>query len=982
MSKNKQPAKSFRRKTCVIATEIAISLLAAPLAFAQQATEKVEKLEITGSRIPSPTVEGTSPVAVISAEDIKFEGVKNVENMLNNLPQVFAEYGASVSNGATGTATVNLRNLGSVRTLVLVNGKRLPPGSPAGGTLGYAADLNQIPASLIKRVDVLTGGASAVYGSDAVAGVVNFIMDDRFQGVQAEVNHSFYNHQQNNTKGVADVVGARAAAAPAFFAVPGNKSSDGKSTSVNLTLGSNFADDKGNAVVFFGYKKDDPLLQSERDFSACSLSTNSAGTAYGCGGSSTSFPGRFLGANGEDLTVANAQGGARPFASSDIYNFGPLNYFQRPSERYSFNAFAHMDITPSVRAYSEFSFHDDHTVAQIAPSGLFGLVTTANFENPLLSQSWRDALALTGPGTSNELLILRRNVEGGGRQDDIRHSSYRGVIGLKGDVFKNWNYDVYATLGRVVYQETYKNDFSITRSGRAMDVVTDPATGLPACRSAVDGSDTNCVPYNIWTLGGVTPEALAYLQTPGFKKGFTSQSVVGGTLSADLGDYGIRLPMAKSGAGIAFGYESRKDELQLDVDSAFATGDLFGQGGPTGGVDGSVRVRDYFLEGRLPIIEGKQMAQLLSLNGSFRRSDYDKEQTNSFGIGLEWAPVKHIKARGSYQKAVRAANVIELFTPQGVGLYNNDADPCAGATPSRSLAECARTGVTAAQYGHIVDSAAGQYNGLFGGNPDLSPETAKSRTLGLVFEPSRDLNFTFDYFNIKVEDVIGNAPPTTILDQCLDTGSSQFCGLIQRDQLGTLWATQQARIVATNLNLAQIKTSGLDVTANYTHKLPNLGSMNLNFVGTYLKEFITEPIPGLGDYDCAGFFGPTCGTPLPEWRHKLRATWSTPWNADLALTWRFMGEVKYEGRSSNPLLAGTVPSIDDKMKAMNYFDIAGSWYFTKNLSITGGVNNLLDTDPPIVNSNFAGAPFGNGNTYPVVYDALGRKVFLTLTAKF
>ncbi len=285
-------------------------------------------------------------------------------------------------------------------------------------------------------------------------------------------------------------------------------------------MGSNFADGKGNAVVFFGYKNDEALLQSERDFSSCALNTASGGTAYACGGSSTSASGRFFGANGEDLTTANAAGGARPFnAATDLYNFGPLNYFQRPSERYQFNAFAHMDVSPNARVYTEFSFHDDHTVAQIAPSGLFGVQTTVNFENPLLSSSWRNALGLTGPGTSNDTLILRRNVEGGGRQDDIRHTSYRGIIGVKGDAWKNWNYDVYGTLGRVVYQETYKNDFSIARSQRALDVVTDPATGQPACRSAVDGSDPNCVPYNVWATGGVTPAALAYLQTPGLQEG-------------------------------------------------------------------------------------------------------------------------------------------------------------------------------------------------------------------------------------------------------------------------------------------------------------------------------------------------------------------------------------------------------------------------------------------------------------------------------
>ncbi len=982
MSKNKQPAKSFRRKSCVIATELAIALMVAPLAFAQQSTEKVEKLEITGTRIKTVETEGASPVSVINAEDIKFEGVKNVENMLNNLPQVFAEYGASVSNGATGTATVNLRNLGSVRTLVLMNGKRLPPGSPAGGTLGWSADLNQIPASLIRRVDVLTGGASAVYGSDAVAGVVNFIMNDRFEGVEAEVNHSFYNHQQNNEKGVGDIVAAREALSPTFFKRPGDKSADGKSTSVSLTMGSNFANGKGNAVLFFGYKKDDPLLQSERDFSACALSA--AGSTYACGGSSTSFPGRFITNAGDSFTVANAQGGVRPFTSADIYNFGPLNYFQRPSERYSFNAFGHYDVLPNARVYTEFSFHDDHTVAQIAPSGLFGLVYNASFDNPLLSQAWRDTLGLTGPGTTHDgMLILRRNVEGGGRQDDIRHTSYRGVIGVKGEIGSAWNYDVYGTLGRVVYQETYKNDFSISRATRAMDVITDPSTGAPACRSFVDGSDPNCVPYNIWSLGGVTPQALAYLQTPGFKKGFTSQSLLGGTLAADLGVYGIKLPAANNGIGVAFGVEGRTDELDLSVDSAFESGDLFGQGGPTLGVAGSTKVKDFYTEARVPIMEGQPMADLLSVNGSYRYSDYNSGRTtDSYGLGIEWAPVKMARFRGSYQQAVRAANVIELFTPQGLGLYNNDSDPCAGTAPTRSLQDCMRTGVTAAQYGRIVDSAAGQYNALFGGNPNLKPETSKSKTLGVVLEPTRDFVASIDYFNIKVEDVVGNAPPQIILNQCLDTGDATFCGLIQRDQLGTLWATPQAQIVATNANLSKLKTSGFDVTASYNMRLHNLGKLNFTLVGTYLKEFITEPIPGLGEYDCAGLFGATCGTPLPEWRHKVRATWSTPWNVDLALSWRYFKEVKNDASSNNPLLSGPVPAIDEKMKAMNYFDVAATWNATKNIILTGGINNLFDKDPPIVNQTLAGAPFGNGNTYPVVYDALGRKVFVTLTAKF
>ena len=973
MSKNNQPAKSFRRKTCVIATEIAISLMAAPLAFAQQPAEKVEKLEITGTRVPSPNVESVSPISVISADDIKLEGVRNVENLLNNLPQVFADQGGNVSNGATGTATVNLRNLGADRTLVLVNGRRLPAGSPGN----YAADLNQIPASLIRRVEVLTGGASAIYGSDAVAGVVNFIMNDKFQGVQGEINYSFYNHQQDSS--VANIVAGRAVGNPSQFKVPDDVRRDGEESDYNLTLGSNFADGRGNATIFLGYKKTRAILQAARDYSSCALGSNAAG--FTCAGSSTSFPGRFLpgGDVGDwDHTVADAAGNPRPFTSGDIYNYGPLNYYQRPSERYTAAAFGHYDINQNVRVYTELSLHDDQTVAQIAPSGLFGLITTVGFDNPLITPGWRSLLGINAPGDTADMFILRRNVEGGGRQDTLGHSSYRGVVGVKGDFAKYWNYDVFVQQGRVNYSESYLNDFSITRAARAMDVVAD-ANGNAVCRSALDGTDPNCVPYNIWSLGGVTPAALAYLQTPGIQRGYTEQKVQGATLSADLGNYGVQLPSAKSGVGVAFGIERRVEKLDLQTDSAFSTGDLFGQGGPTISLGGQYTVKDYFVEARVPLVEGKNFMDLLAINASYRNSDYSTGQSSdSYGLGIDWAPVKQVRLRGSYQQAVRAANVIELFQAQGVGLYDNDADPCAGATPSRSLAECARTGVTAAQYGRILDNPAGQYNALFGGNPNLAPETGKTSTLGVVLTPMKDLSVTVDYFNMKVEDVIGNLSPTTVLQQCLDTGA--FCNLITRDQLGTLWATPLAQIVATNQNLSKYKTSGIDLAIDYNRKLAGFGGLNINFVGTYLKDFKIEEFAGLGEYDCAGLYGGTCGTPLPEWRHKLRATWETPWNVDVAVTWRYIDAVLYERTSSNPLLGGAYNEVDKELKAQNYIDLAGSWNITKQLTLRGGINNLLDKDPPL--SSQVGAGFGNGNTYPQVYDALGRRVFVSLTAKF
>ena len=967
----KQPL--FARKSCVVATEFAMAMMAAPFAFAQ-ATPPAVKIEVTGSRIPlQQNVESTSPIAVISAEDIKIEGVRNTENLLQNMPQVFADQGSTVANGASGTATVDLRNLGADRTLVLVNGKRLPAGSPGY----YPADLNQIPAALISRVEILTGGASAIYGSDAIAGVVNFIMRKDFQGVQGDINYSFFNHQQGNPQGSADAVARSAATNPTFFQVPGDLDDGGQSTDVSLLMGDNFANGRGNATVFFGYKKDEALTQAEYDFSACSLGRNAAGDGFNCAGSGTSFPGQFINlAGGAAFTIADSAGNTRPYvAASDGFNFGPYNYYQRPSERYTAAAYTHYDINNSLRAYHEFNFHDDHTIGQIAPSGLFGVIATLTGENPLLSPDLRTRLGIASATDSADVLILRRNVEGGGRQADLRHTSFRNVIGFKGDIAGRWDYDVFHQTGKVIYQQVYRNDFSTVRGLRSLDVVDDGA-GNPVCRSAFDGTDPNCVPYNIFALGGVNPDALSYLQTPGLATGETAQSVWGATLSSDLGNYGVKLPGARNGVAFAAGVERRVEKLNLDTDTAFSSGDLAGQGGPFIGLGGKYEVKEYFGEVRVPILEGQRGADVLSLNASYRYADYDTgKKTDSYGLGIEWAPTRAVKLRGSYQQAVRAANIIELFQARGTNLFDMDFDPCAGPTPARSAADCARTGVTAAQYGNVIDNLAGQYNYIQGGNPNLEPETAKSYTLGVVFTPTRTLSATIDYYNIEVEDIISNLPPVTILNACLDSGL--FCDLIGRDSIGTLWLPQAPGIEATLINLAQAQTSGLDFAVNYTHPLGRWGGMNVNFVGTLLQEHKKINSPLTAEYDCTGLYGNVCLLPLPEWRHKLRLTWSTPWNFDLSGTWRYIDEVRFD--NSNPNNIGSPPPIDAKLKEQNYFDIAASWAVTRQLTIRGGINNLFDEEPPLTSQV---GTTGSGNTYPQAYDAFGRRVFMSATYKF
>jgi iron complex outermembrane receptor protein len=349
---------------------------------------------------------------------------------------------------------------------------------------------------------------------------------------------------------------------------------------------------------------------------------------------------------------------------------------------------------------------------------------------------------------------------------------------------------------------------------------------------------------------------------------------------------------------------------------------------------------------------------------------------------VEWAPVRDYKVRGTYQQAVRAPNIIELFTPQGLNLFNAPADPCSGPTPSATLAGCVASGLDPSRYGTNLTNPAGQYNYKQGGNAALKPETAKTYTIGLVMTPLPNLSATVDYWNIKLDDAVGVVPSDVALSSCVTTG--QFCNLIHRNPVsGSLWRGDDGFVIGTNVNIASESTDGVDITLNYNQAVKDWGSFGATLVGTWLNSFDTTQVPGLGSYDCAGLYGAKCGTPLPEWRSKLRGTWATPWyNTSLALTWRYMSSVKLDATSSNPLLKAAFDPVNEKLSAQNYIDLAFSWQIDKNFTMYAGCNNLFDKDPPILSSTIAGPPYGNGNTYPQVYDTLGRNLFISLSAKF
>ncbi len=947
-----------------------------------------ERITVTGSRILQPNLTTTSPVSSVSSEDIKLQGVTRVEDLVVQLPQAFAAQNSTVSNGASGTATVSLRNLGSTRTLVLIDGKRMPYGSPNDP----AADLNLIPGQMVERVDVLTGGASAVYGSDAISGVVNFIMKKDFEGVQVDAQYGFFNHENDyDTNGnLRDVIEGRALTNPTQFRIPEDNVSLGYSKEITGVVGVRTDDDRGGVTGYVSYRNNDDVLQAFYDYSACSIGGATA-TGFTCGGSGTASPARFTDFATYNLTIDRVTGLVRNFSNAtDQYNFGPLNYFQRPDERYSAGFFADYEINPNVNAYANFMFMDYQSTAQIAPSGNFFSTSTINCDNPLLPAALSSGIGCTptdiANGTIVPMYIGRRNTEGGGRQDNLGYQTYRGVIGITGPLFNApaFEYDLSAQFSQVTLARSYQNDFSIQRLTRAVDVITDPNTGLPACRSFVNGTDPNCVPYNPYVAGGITAAALDYLQVPLLQNGTTEQAVVIASITGDLGQYGFKSPMADEGLKVAGGLEYRRDAISQIVDNSFRTGDGAGQGGPTLPLSGEIDVYDVFAEFQLPLVSGKPGIELLSLDGAARVSDYSTGiSAESWKLGAEYSPTSDVRFRGSYQQAVRAPNVIDLFTSQGLGLFDIDDDPCDFTDPNGDGTATAAACIGSAPHqltltqanGGFVTSPAGQYNQLTGGNPALNPEEAETFTVGFVATPSAlpGLSLSVDYYDIQITEAISSVGSSVTVDLCYFQADADACSRITRNPgNGALW-TGTGLVQDLNLNIGGISTSGYDIAGAYSFDVGSLGGVNLTYNGTYLDSFEVDPInQAFAKYDCVGAYGNDCGTPTPEYRHRARLGWDTPYEGlSLNATWRHIGEVALD--------TGVTNRVDSVLEAQNYFDFAGTYAMNDWAVFRFGINNALDDDPPL--SASVGTT-GNGNTYPQTYDALGRYVFAGVTLDF
>tara|TARA_B110000459_G_scaffold139605_1_gene152264 strand:- start:117 stop:2864 length:2748 start_codon:yes stop_codon:yes gene_type:complete len=911
------------------------------LAFGQEETsEALEEVIVTGSLIKRVDgFESASPVVVSTAAEISASGISKVEDFLNSLPQLSAGQNSYVSNGASGTATLDLRGMGSSRTLVLINGRRMG----GGGAYGESADTNQIPTAMLERVEVLTGGASTVYGADAVAGVVNFVMRKDFDGVELNIGTSGFMHDNDNSY-VAGLMDAKG-----FDYPKGGDGVDGQADTIDLVMGSSFADGKGQATAYVTWRKGSELRQGARDYSSCAL--NSTGTS--CGGSGNAIVPNFY------ISQRNAAGtldwdtyeywtldSGSNFVPSDgnIYNYAPINHFMRPDEKWSFGTMMDLQLNDSTELYAEIMATDYNTKAQIAESGtFFAEEYYIDYDSALLNDSQRTALTDTwglASGDDFAVYIGKRNVEGGPRASVMTNASFRIVLGARGEV-QGWDYDVNYQKNSVDSSVTYINDFFAPNISAALQAAT----------------------YDVFTYQGVTSEQASGLTGTAMLRADLSTEIFYAQMSRDTG---FSLPTTDSNISVAMGVENRKMSYDRDSDTVFEEGQLLGQGGATKSIAGSFSVTDVFLEAAIPVIEN------LDMELGFRSSDYSTSGNhNTYKVGATYSPSEMVTLRTGYNRTIRSPNITTMFAPQNQGLWAG-SDPCAGDAPTYTAAQCALTGVTAAQYGNIVASPASQYNALYGGNTELDPETADTISFGIVANPVEDLTLSVDWWSVALESAIGSVAASTSIKECAENGNTALCSLINRGNAGTLWLGTSGYVTSTSTNLGEVNFAGVDVAATYGMALGG-GDLSLKLMGSKSLEKEVLVLPGVETtrYDCNGIANDDqCTGPNMDWRHTLTANYSKDdWTVGAA--WRYFGKVDYKGTADTLAAAGA-------LDAVNYIDLNGSYTLNENVSFSAGARNLLDKETPMVGG---GLNPDNANSYGN-YDVLGRYIYADVTISF
>lgn len=934
---------------------------------------------VTGSRLQSAVPTTVAPVQVLGSDQIESTGAVNIQETLLDNPVFgspsFSRTNTSFATSGAGLATIDLRNLGVERTLVLINGRRVVSGLP-GNT---AVDLNMIPNEMLKRVEVLTSGsASAVYGSDAVAGVVNFILDDEFQGLEFNVK-----------SGVAEA-------------------GDDYTLDANVKMGGNFDDGRGNATLYFGYSEQGAAYMRDHKTEAGPSDIDSIADIFVPGGSdpfkkyapyysSYTPQGQYItadhaftyGPGGQLQPCFTANG---PACTSDLGNGVGPNGFNRtayrylaiPVKRYSVFLNAHYDVTDSITAFLEGSFVSTSAKSKIEPlawdttygyaDGQMPIETLYNgtlYRNPFVPDAiYNDATDTNGDGL-RDIFVTKRLTDFGPRSSSSTQNTFRLVGGFRGEIARDWKFEVFGNYGQSNVDQTGTGQINVLNFAKSQQIVPDGNGGYMCADPTAVAQ--GCVPANVFGTGSLA-DAVGYLAAPSSYNAVQKQTQVGGNISGFVDN-----PLGADQVGVTIGAEYRRESQDARWDALTSAGLNGGNALPP--TAGKFDVKEVYGEVLIPLVS-RSFIHDLTIRGAARYSDYSTVGgTFSWNAGAEFAPIPDIRFRGMYAQTVRAPNIGELY--QGVSQdFPIVSDPCVGigatgggvlgdncrAAPG-VLANIAANGVFTANQADVQGVTS-----FYGGNSGLKEEKGKTLTLGAVINPTsidalRNLTLTVDYFRVKISDAIVLVDPNFIVNQCYTTGD--LCNFIVRRPAtsGPNSAGSLDEVNTQYLNSGGIKTSGIDVTANYVHVF-DLGNARLrttfNVAYTHLLSGYRQPVVGNAYKD---YFEGEVGAAGD--RFTVNTSVGTD-SVRLTATGTYIGSSWIDDQFNGYHAYKVHPEF--------YLDLQARFFTKDNMEFFVGADNVFDNDP----AYFAGTPSASNGmeTNTAAYDPLGRRFYAGAKVRF
>jgi iron complex outermembrane receptor protein len=927
-----------------------------------------EVVHVSGTRITSPGASAGSPILSVNADELRAAQAVAVEEFFKDLPGAAPASGPATNLGSIGGATIDLRGLGANRTLVLIDGRRLVPFN-----LGGTVDTNTIPLALLSRVDVLTGGASAVYGADAVAGVANFRLRRRVQGVEL------------------------------FTSYGKSSSGDTVRQRTGVTAGTSWNQGRGNIVFTVDKTKTSPLFQGERSFGASSLDSVNAQPA----GSGTTAPPALVSVprspGGSDALAGNWQ--LNPASGALVqpvvlYNFNPLNYYVTGLRRTQSTVLANYIVSEQTELYLDL-FHTSSSVGTtLAEAGTALNVYNVPIGNPFIPEPMRQqvcarrgipaALCVMGNPTSVGMTLGRRFIEMGRRANDFDNQVLQYTIGAKGALPYGWQYDAYWNRGRSDQLQSRRDYGSYSRVNQALNTT-----------NCVDPSNS-CVPLNVFgPVGTVTPAMIEFFNLDSLLQQSVRQDVAAVTLSGDLA---TTSPWSGQPLNLAIALERRGLQAYSVSDLASQLqGEVLGSATPTPDRAGRTNMRELSLEALVPLVRERPGIHHLNLSFAYRHTEFSAAQNRqryaSFKYGGEWAPVSAMRLRAMLQQAARAPNINELFAPQASNaLANLAVDPCQLGLVNQAQAQvagtlshlCLLSGVPLPVIGNLPKPSAGQVTSQSSGNPNLSPEQAQTLTLtlGLVLEPQPNLTLSLDHYRIAIDQALSRPAVSDVLDACYSQqlnpslSFNSWCALIQRSPSNGTFNGNDAAGVRTPLsNQGRQASSGFDLNVRYRLNLSelgsssNLGNLDLQLVLNQVQKYAFQATPLSLNRQCLGYYSTACGGPNYRRKFSQRSTWNIGRYA-IGYHWRYLS-----GAVEEPGGIDFLPAFA-KIAPFHYLDVSLAWNISNAAHVYLSVGNVFNRMPPIVGGTIGTTATNSGNTFPQNYDVVGRYFTLGTTLKF